>query len=78
MKQMKPTLTLFTALFLAPLAALPDPQPKQVQVGVYYFPNWGPVAHSEWKAITAAKPRFEGHAQPKIPSGAMRTRMIRS
>jgi sucrose-6-phosphate hydrolase SacC (GH32 family) len=40
---------------------------KGVQVAVYYFPNWGPVTQSEWGAIKAAKPRFEGHAQPKIP-----------
>lgn len=38
-----------------------------VQVAVYYFPNWGPVASSEWKLIQAAKPMFEGHQQPKIP-----------
>jgi sucrose-6-phosphate hydrolase SacC (GH32 family) len=40
---------------------------KGVQVAAYYFPNWGPVTQSEWGAIKAAKPRFEGHAQPKIP-----------
>jgi hypothetical protein len=68
------TLTILIAMLLVPLAALHavDPAPaapgaNQTQVGVYYFPNWGPVAHSEWKSNKAAKPRFEGHAQPKIP-----------
>lgn len=39
----------------------------KVQVAAYYFPNWGPVAQSEWSQIKAAVPRFDGHAQPKIP-----------
>ncbi len=47
----------------APQASGSDP----IQVAAYYFPNWGPIAHSEWNSIKAAKPRFEGHAQPKVP-----------
>jgi len=39
----------------------------KVQVGVYYFPNWGPVFRSEWPLIRDAKPRFTGHKQPKKP-----------
>lgn len=42
------------------------PQGK-VQVGVYYFPNFGPVFSSEWPVIKAAKPQFNGHQQPKVP-----------
>src|SRR5690606_8584089 len=38
-----------------------------IQVAVYYFPNWGPVPTSEWRIIKSAKPMFEGHQQPKIP-----------
>jgi hypothetical protein len=38
-----------------------------VQVAVYYFPNWGPVDSSEWKLVKAAKPQFKGHKQPKVP-----------
>ena len=40
---------------------------SEVQVAVYYFPNWGPVNTSEWKRVKMAKPRFEGHQQPKVP-----------
>jgi len=38
-----------------------------VQVAVYYFPNFGPVSSSEWPSIKVAKQRFKGHQQPKIP-----------
>jgi hypothetical protein len=38
-----------------------------VQVAAYYFPNWGPVFSSEWTTLRAAKPRFNGHQQPKVP-----------
>jgi hypothetical protein len=38
-----------------------------VQVATYYFPNWGPISSSEWKLLKAAKPRFNGHQQPKVP-----------
>jgi hypothetical protein len=39
----------------------------KVQVATYYFPNWGPVNSSEWATLKAAKPRFKGHQQPKVP-----------
>ena len=39
-----------------------------VQVAVYYFPNWGPVDLSEWAILKKAKPKFEGHKQPKVPA----------
>lgn len=38
-----------------------------VQVAVYYFPNWGPVYKSEWQLLKDAKPCFNGHQQPKVP-----------
>uniref|UniRef100_UPI0032162DCA glycoside hydrolase family 99-like domain-containing protein n=1 Tax=uncultured Draconibacterium sp. TaxID=1573823 RepID=UPI0032162DCA len=38
-----------------------------VEVAVYYFPNWGPVYSSEWSTVKAAQPQFEGHQQPKVP-----------
>lgn len=41
---------------------------SEIEVGAYYFPNWGPVAHSEWRSIQAATPKFDGHVQPKIPA----------
>lgn len=49
---------------------------KKITVAAYYFPNWhackwneksyGP-GNSEWAAVQAAKPRFPGHYQPKLP-----------
>jgi hypothetical protein len=46
------------------------------QVAVYYFPNWHPCTrnakaygegNSEWVTVQAARPRFPGHNQPKVP-----------
>jgi hypothetical protein len=42
--------------------------PAAIDVAAYYFPNWGPIATSEWGLIRAAKPQFEGHMQPKVPA----------
>jgi hypothetical protein len=48
----------------------------EYEVGVYYFPNYhvdcrNEVVHgpgwSEWELVKQARPRFEGHAQPKAP-----------
>lgn len=45
-------------------------------VYAYYFPNsgtqniekpWDPVVDCEWGLVQRAIPRFEGHAQPKVP-----------
>jgi len=55
------------AICLLSLAARGD-ETARVEVAAYYFPNWGPVATSEWGLIQAAKPQFEGHLQPKIPA----------
>lgn len=50
---------------------------KQYEVAVYYFPNYHPDSinakwhgkgWTEWEVVKAAKPRFPGHEQPKVPS----------
>jgi len=47
------------------------------EVAVYYFPNYHPdsinnIWHgrgwTEWDVVKAAKPRFRGHEQPKVPA----------
>ena len=55
--------------------------PDKITVACYYFPNYHTrdkndprlsYQHlenwSEWELVKAAKPRFEGHAQPKVPA----------
>lgn len=49
----------------------PAPSTK-ITIAAYYFPNWGPVATSEWAKIQKAVPRFEGHQQPKVPAWGYR------
>jgi hypothetical protein len=53
------------------------PLPSPCQVAVYYFPNWHPsprnndyygLGENEWKIVQAARPRFAGHQQPKVPA----------
>ena len=50
--------------------------PKAYEFGAYYFPGfhsdpsvsrWHGRGWTEWELLKAAKPRFPGHAQPKIP-----------
>lgn len=50
---------------------------KGYQVAVYYFPNYHPDSinakwhgkgWTEWEVVKAARPRFSGHEQPKIPA----------
>lgn len=49
---------------------------KDLKVAAYYFPNYHIDAHNEkvhgkgwteWELVKNAKPRFEGHEQPKVP-----------
>ncbi len=50
---------------------------KEITVACYYFPNYHTgdprneqnkgKGWSEWELVKAAKPRFEGHEQPKVP-----------
>lgn len=50
---------------------------KEYEVAVYYFPNYHPDSintrwhgkgWTEWEVVKAAKPRFKGHEQPKVPT----------
>ena len=52
------------------------PKDEDYNVYAYYFPNsgtqnvdkpWDPVNDCEWGLVQRAIPRFEGHAQPKVP-----------
>ena len=47
------------------------------EIAAYYFPNYHPNPQNsarygtnwtEWDLMRAAKPRFPGHAQPKVPA----------
>jgi len=50
---------------------------EKITVAAYYFPNYHPndprntklkgKGWSEWELVKAARPRFKGHQQPKIP-----------
>jgi hypothetical protein len=49
---------------------------KKYEVAVYYFPNYHPDSvnsrwhgkgWTEWELVKAARPRFKGHEQPKVP-----------
>lgn len=50
---------------------------RSYEIAVYYFPNYHPDSinskwhgkgWTEWEVVKAAKPRFKGHDQPKIPA----------
>lgn len=52
-------------------------QQKEYEVAVYYFPNYHPDSinsgwhgkgWTEWEVVKAAKSRFKGHEQPKVPT----------
>lgn len=63
---------------LTPRLGLSAPADSEAfQVGAYYFPNYHVDARNEqklgkrwteWELAKAAKPRFEGHRQPRIPA----------
>lgn len=49
---------------------------KKYEIGVYYFPNyhvdvrnekWHGKNWTEWELMKVARPRFDGHYQPRIP-----------
>lgn len=49
---------------------------NKITIAAYYFPNWhadplNEAVHgkgwTEWEVVKCARPRFEGHRQPKIP-----------
>ncbi|HTJ14597.1 MAG TPA: glycoside hydrolase family 99-like domain-containing protein [Dinghuibacter sp.] len=66
------------AISLLLLASLTtNAQHRDYQVAVYYFPNYHPdsinakwhgAGWTEWDVVKAAKPRFPGHEQPKVPT----------
>lgn len=69
---------LAATLLLAPATAkTPVDKSPKITVASYYFGNYHPgdprnVANkgpnwSEWELVKAAKPRFPGHQQPKVP-----------
>ncbi|MCA9239900.1 MAG: glycoside hydrolase family 99-like domain-containing protein [Planctomycetales bacterium] len=70
-------LFLLWAPALLPAAAHGEP-PQRVQVACYYFGNYHPDdarnvkqkgdGWSEWELVKAARPRFPGHQQPKVPA----------
>ena len=50
---------------------------NDIEVAVYYFPEyhadarndkWHGKGWTEWELMKAARPRFEGHRQPKVPA----------
>ena len=62
--------------FSSVLAQLDKRTDDKCLVAVYYFPQWHVDAQNEkkygypwteWEALKNAKPRFQGHQQPKVP-----------
>ena len=58
-------------------ASTPHPTADKYTVACYYFPNYhvdprNEARHgkgwSEWELVKQARPRFEGHQQPKVPA----------
>ena len=71
------TITLILASLISFSAhAQHSAKPDDYQVAVYYFPNYHPDSinakwhgqgWTEWEIVQAARPRFKGHEQPKVP-----------
>lgn len=72
-------IVVFLTAFRAAQADEKTTDPNKVTVAAYYFPNYhtgdpriskmegkGPK-WSEWELVKQARPRFEGHQQPKVP-----------
>ncbi len=60
----------------SPAKSATEAAPGRIEVAAYYFPQWhvDPTtqarlgrAWTEWESVPKAKPRFEGHQQPKVP-----------
>lgn len=60
----------------APSPEVRDPRAANPDLLVYYFPQWHPEPKNdklwhkgwtEWETVRNARPRFEGHQQPKRP-----------
>lgn len=64
-------------LLLAGIAVKKNNRPEKITAAAYYFPNYhtGDQRNiknkgkdwSEWELVKAARPRFPGHDQPKVP-----------
>jgi hypothetical protein len=48
----------------------------RARIAAYVYPGWHPIAErdesfhpgfTEWELVAACRPRFDGHAQPKVP-----------
>lgn len=66
-----------TLAWIVLLSFYASAQQKEYEVAVYYFPNYHPDSinaqwhgkgWTEWEVVKAAKPRFKGHEQPKVPT----------
>ena len=77
---MKPLLKLLFCVIILMSSSVFAQQRKMsknaYEVAVYYFPQWHADAQNEkshgypwteWESLKAAKTRFEGHQQPKVP-----------
>lgn len=69
-------LVIFFSNILAQVIKSTGKKNKEYEVAVYYFPNYHPDSintrwhgtdWTEWEVVKAAKPRFSGHEQPKVP-----------
>ncbi|HEU4751646.1 MAG TPA: glycoside hydrolase family 99-like domain-containing protein, partial [Armatimonadota bacterium] len=68
---------LSAAALAGPAAAkAPEARRPEIEVAAYYFPNYHPDARNdrwhgkgwtEWELVKAARPRYPGHQQPKVP-----------
>jgi hypothetical protein len=68
---------LLSAMIIGATLGVPTRAEDDVTVAAYYFPNYHPTdprnaaangpGWSEWELVKAAKPRFAGHEQPKVP-----------
>lgn len=73
---MKRNCLLFCAMVLI-MACQPAKKEKDYTVAAYYFPNYHPgdarnnkvhgEGWSEWEVVKAARPRFQGQQQPRVP-----------
>jgi hypothetical protein len=68
---------LLVSISLFALGSTEKSKPDNYEVAVYYFPNYHPDSinarwhgkgWTEWEVVKAAKPRFDGHEQPKVPA----------
>lgn len=70
------TLTFATLLALTAVGGTAVGDGNRYEIAAYYFPGYHPEPRNnarfgpgwtEWKLVQAAKPRFAGHRQPRVP-----------